>query len=557
MSFNLIGGWTFALGATFLACLSFLLQRLKTRYRQVKVPTTLFWKEAVEESQARVLVRRFRHPWAYALILFLALTLWLCFANPQFAGESGDIHEIFVVDSSADAAVGSRLARSKELLLDTLGGSSSAHVEVFALGSQPKLLLAQGESSLLLRDRLSSVVAEAVPSTVRSFLERLHRSRPDGQRTRVRLVGFSGFRWSQIPGDSFHVSHLRGSTAVVAMHQGGIRACGFAPARSGAVGVVDVLVEIDPESLDSKRSLQISLDGKPLKAQAETIAPGIRILRDVVANGAILAVGLLPKDAFQADDEAKLLLPTWRPIRVESVGALPRDLALLLETNQAIDTKNTPADVLIGSKSEASLPALILDEEASGLVVEVRDISERSIVKNSILAGIDLNALRRVGKDEISETRIRISADGVRRVFLPTMFLAPERHFTARQDFPVLIDRVLTWLSDAEETLAWAAVGEELPASLGPWTDEIGRRVVAAGLNPVARHAGIFSARSGKKTSVSYFAQDVSLVTNAAQELPFALVESGAASHLLTWLGLLAFAVLVAEWHFLRTSRIP
>ena len=38
----------------------YLLQRLRVQHRDLQVPTTLFWREAVEEARARVLVRRFQ-----------------------------------------------------------------------------------------------------------------------------------------------------------------------------------------------------------------------------------------------------------------------------------------------------------------------------------------------------------------------------------------------------------------------------------------------------------------------------------------------------------------
>ena len=71
---NLPLGWAL-LGVAALAVGLFALQRLRVRHRPVEVETTLFWQQALEESRARVLTQRFRHPWAYALVLAIALLL--------------------------------------------------------------------------------------------------------------------------------------------------------------------------------------------------------------------------------------------------------------------------------------------------------------------------------------------------------------------------------------------------------------------------------------------------------------------------------------------------
>ena len=61
----------------------YLLQRLRVRHREIPVVTTLFWKQAVEESRARVLTRRFRHPLAFLLIASIALLILLALAGPR------------------------------------------------------------------------------------------------------------------------------------------------------------------------------------------------------------------------------------------------------------------------------------------------------------------------------------------------------------------------------------------------------------------------------------------------------------------------------------------
>ena len=81
MSFGFVPWALGALGLVGIAGVLYALQRLRVRHRQVEVETTLFWQQAIEESRARVLTQRFRHPWTYALLLVICSLLWLSFCH--------------------------------------------------------------------------------------------------------------------------------------------------------------------------------------------------------------------------------------------------------------------------------------------------------------------------------------------------------------------------------------------------------------------------------------------------------------------------------------------
>ena len=55
---NLPGAWVIA-GLAALAAGLFVLQQLRTRYRDVTVVTTLFWRQVVDEAPVRTLRERF------------------------------------------------------------------------------------------------------------------------------------------------------------------------------------------------------------------------------------------------------------------------------------------------------------------------------------------------------------------------------------------------------------------------------------------------------------------------------------------------------------------
>ncbi|MGC6487195.1 MAG: BatA domain-containing protein, partial [Planctomycetota bacterium] len=81
MSFGFVPALLGVLGLGAIAGLLYALQRLRVRHQEVEVETTMFWRQAIEESRARVLTQRFRHPWTYALLLSICSLLWLAFAG--------------------------------------------------------------------------------------------------------------------------------------------------------------------------------------------------------------------------------------------------------------------------------------------------------------------------------------------------------------------------------------------------------------------------------------------------------------------------------------------
>jgi len=90
----------FLIGLAAIAALLVILQLLRVRYQREDVVTTMFWREAIEESRARVLLKRFRHPWAYLLVFAIAALLWLALAEPQRAA-SDQTDYVVLLDGSA------------------------------------------------------------------------------------------------------------------------------------------------------------------------------------------------------------------------------------------------------------------------------------------------------------------------------------------------------------------------------------------------------------------------------------------------------------------------
>ena len=102
MSFGLLSTFAVLLGIVLLAIGLWLLQRLRVQHREVTVLSTLFWQSAVEETRARVFVKRFRHWPAWVLLVAIASLLWMLLARPQSTSFDSTQHVVLIDRSVED-----------------------------------------------------------------------------------------------------------------------------------------------------------------------------------------------------------------------------------------------------------------------------------------------------------------------------------------------------------------------------------------------------------------------------------------------------------------------
>ncbi|MDA1196232.1 MAG: hypothetical protein O2894_13765, partial [Planctomycetota bacterium] len=214
MSFAL-APWLVGAGLLALAGALYALQRLRVRHRELRVVTTLFWRQATEERRARVLFWRFRHLPAYLLLLAIASVLWLGVAGPRVELEDADAH-VLLLDASAAMGAGRSFQDAVVRLTEAAAALPAARREVWFCGGRVETLLAPGESALLLADRLAGLTPEAAPSA----LARAARTARQIHGPDVRLHVFGG-----------EAAASDGATAL-----------GVAAARSGRWDAVDVFV---------------------------------------------------------------------------------------------------------------------------------------------------------------------------------------------------------------------------------------------------------------------------------------------------------------------------
>jgi hypothetical protein len=155
---------TVLVGALVLAGLLFLLQRLRVRRQVVRVPTSMFWRMAVQAAPARVLHERFRHWLAYALVLSIALLLWLAASGLQMAPGSARKTQLFYLDASAAMTAAHAFDDAAAALIADACAVPADRREVVLGDPYGTLLLARGEDIALLPARLKEVKPGLYPS---------------------------------------------------------------------------------------------------------------------------------------------------------------------------------------------------------------------------------------------------------------------------------------------------------------------------------------------------------------------------------------------------------
>jgi hypothetical protein len=447
VSFQLLPTAVVLTGVALLAGLLFVLQRLRVRHKEVVVPTTLFWRAAVQETRARVFVDRFRHPLAYLLLLLACCLLWLAFAEPVGRANRSERMTVLLLDGSAGMAWGDRFERAKRTLLEQVARLPERRAEVILCAGWPRTLLRRGEHRILLERRLERARPEACPAS----LERVVASLPRDRVASIVVVGDAPLSDTVVP---HGWTVLRPGSPGTRGANGGVLALGVSDAASGAWDRVDVHVQ-------APAGYSINLES----------------LVDVPARGQEVIVRLPGGDAIALDDEARMVLPNRSTVRVK---AAPEFHAVLsVDPGVVLATDGVEIELVDGSGIGIEGPAESFGT-APGDPLEFVD-AERGEPAPRFE--------RRIGLE--------------RRVLVGRALLTDRYNFTRSRAFPLFVARAVRWLAGSEEYPAYVAVGEPIPGQdFAPPTAGAYGSLVASLLDPlepttVARDDGLASAGRG------------------------------------------------------------
>lgn len=555
-------------GLAALAAVLFLLQRLRVRYRQRTVITTLFWKQALEEARARVLVRRFRHPLAYLLVLLIASLLWLGFAGPELAG-TNQRDQLVLLDGSAGMARGQRFARTVGLLKERLATLPTQRLRVIFCGGRSRTLLRPGENALLLEARLEALELqpEACPATVDTTLRLLTRTLDRGRETDVLVAGDAPVSKTTVDLLPPRLRLRRLAPPPEASQNRGITALGVAESSSGAWERVDVLCEV---SGHNPPPVSVTLDGKPVELQARSSVDGpnrTRILFEgVPASGQLLTVQLdgANADPLPADDSATIRLPKRKRIRVAIDPPLLATVGPVLKADPAVlVVENNPDVVVCRERSRAagvpSLAFVPIESQADAILLHhVAGRSETVLVESFQrlgLAEVDAMEMAQASGRQIAVAAV---AADQRRISVWEPLLGERFNFVQCRSFPLFVAQAIRWLAQVESDPAFVAAGEALAGNHRAHVDADGIRLDPAGAEFLPPRAGVYRDAGGGALAASLLDPATTGATGGVELEPLAAgADQGRGFDAALWLAAAVLALLFLEWLLLRTGRMP
>lgn len=608
MNLEFLSPLGFAGGLAVLAGALFMLHRLRVRHREVIVPTTLFWKQAQEDTLARKLTAIFRHPRAYLFVLAILALLLLAVAGPSLDSDEGTDY-VILLDGSADMARGDCLEEAVEITGALLDKLPRAHTTLVYANATPSTLLAAEESSFLFESRSETLKPSAAPETITSELLRLAReSRNSDKNSTIFIVGeaeLSGDLKAELAKASegrLTIQRVRNkadgsrdkapptqegpfySEEISDTHHKpsgdfdqGIIAFGMAPAASGEWGAVDLYIETTGEFMPV-------IEGTA-SDRIDLADVGIGIgwwVRDLALDGLPQTLKVRTEDAEQTsfhtyglllDNRAEMLMPTGRgaigvwlgagvpPAFAAAVAADP-GLFLSAKADAAVAIGNS--DDLTGVNPDTASWTLAARTDLLASVVATAEGSSFA----SIFHSLDLASIERTqGKaEQTSDTPpITLSEQaGALALATDAALFSPPYELIESRSFPLLVGFAARWLAGTETIMPFAAAGKPLPfGNTGGMTAESGTSFATAGAASVPPTAGMFESAIASLLSptTSGSAYPAGLLKSQSGSA-FGVVaiddiQAGGQSLLPTLLLLLALLLLVIEWYVFRTGRMP
>ena len=567
-------------GLAALAAMLYALQILRIRFRQQEVPTLLFWKEAVSEAPVRTFRQRFRHPWAYLLILTVCSLLWLAIAEPQWQDDEDAAFYVLVLDGSAAMARPGRFEQALADLEDDLSQLPADQRQVIWAGAAAETLLNPGEHPLLLPARLAQKTPEAVPASVERQLMQLASVRRDAATTQVRVYGEAPVSAAVLDRLPAGVSVRRGSSDVEPdTGNAGITALGVGQAASGNWTAVDLLVRVegDADALPTAAQIQVRIDDRILPAsQLETDADGATYrVPNIPANGGLVSVALPGDDALPLDDRAQLRLPTQQPIRVQLSETLPPVLAAALNADSAIELVNADPDVVIrlrGESSDTGVPALEFvdaDLQAEAFLLgypETDDSPDAMALLNTAVQRIGLANIDASGLAEATERAVEVAMqpDSEWRFSVWQELLSEDYNFVQSRSFPLFVAQSVRWLAGVEKWYPYLAAGQPLPVSpvgnTPAFVDVDGQLIDTLGVDFVPDRTGLLH-RASRAEPLEVALLDSAATTGridgVLQYMGLDVLDAALLRNVVVWLLLLALGGLLAEWWLYQRGRMP
>ncbi len=146
--------WLAGVVAAFLLPLLILLYFLKLRRREHYIPSTLLWRQSVQDLQANALFQRLRLSWLLLLQLLVLLFILLAIAQPEYVGEiKRSARTVILIDRSASMSatdVGggrTRLDEAKKQAIEYVNGMKSGGILGSAVDTEEVMVIGFGDEA--------------------------------------------------------------------------------------------------------------------------------------------------------------------------------------------------------------------------------------------------------------------------------------------------------------------------------------------------------------------------------------------------------------------------
>ena len=572
MNFSNLSPLMVAAGLGGLAISLFLLQFLRIRHRQLTIPTTMFWKMAVQEAPVRVFRGKFRHPLAYLLALLIAALLWIGFAHPTTDKDNNGDYYVLFLDGSAYNSGKRDFERSVAKLRNDVKNLPKDNREVVWGGAYNLKILDSGEDQLLLNRYLESLKPEASLSSLDEYLRLIPLGAQAKTKTNVIVYGNAPVSKDTLETLPDHIQIRRVGVNTDKIVNIGITALGIGDASSGRRNEVDVLIRLDgTQGADiNYEALEVRIDGQVISDIERIRRPdGSLVLRNVPGNGGVLTAQLLSRDDIAFDNKAALNLPGRDVIDVLISGALSSVVVRALEADKGINRVFSDGDVVVRMYGETlgeGLPALEFIDQNGQQAFNINytgDISAQTALERS-LSGLGLDQIDVTGLASKMNEPIGVSVNQAndKRVQVWEALLNEDYNFVHSRSFPIFVSKSVRWLQGSHPWYPYLAVGKPLKdrsgeLSLAP-ADRGAFNVLGAEYIPA--RAGEVKAVSGEETfQVSLLNRPLSSGL-AGAELKKSSVTAAAitsSSGIVLWILLGVLLLLVVEWVLYQRGLMP
>jgi hypothetical protein len=529
---------TAIVGSALLAVGLWIVQRLRVQHREVEVLSTLFWQSAIEETRARVFVRRFRHWWAWCLLAAIASLLWVLLCQPQSAPLNKTQHVILLDWSVGDPQL---RAQDLEIALRLAADLPAANREIIAVGLHLETLLHQQEPLELARLRSHSDPAPAplgLDWAIESIATRAGTKTP----ITIHIIG-------DAPVDKWSLSALQtkyddGRSPALSVfrvkqkplpRQSALATLGVSDSASGDWNRVDVWIAFAEPNQVPMKIIRVLLDGKPLsRPLVATRNDGIFEIHGVAANGGLIEV------VCDGRPVGALTLPDRDLIRVYIDGDTPQALRQLIQLDTACEivTRPTDAEVVISSSSDANFRLTTDDQPAFDIQTEKQDAQKAlaSLVDELALRQIDATGLATESGRVVD---VHVASGKSRSLALWRSLFTASFDFRESRACPIVVARSIRWLANRPALVEWVELGQKLPVA-SPVFHRVADRI-----------AHTNDGRQLRTTRLTSLPQQTATLADSNENLSFSGFNP------FTWLGIMVAFLLVGEWMLFQRGHMP